>query len=85
MLSSMKGVKMAGLTQKLTEIIQNLRFAEVMSGHKFRMMTVWNLIFGRPLLWNSFENSETNSHSLHASSPKPRHYFRRIHSHQSFG
>jgi ATP-binding cassette subfamily C (CFTR/MRP) protein 1 len=57
MLSSMKGVKMAGLTQKLTEIIQNLRFAEVMSGHKFRMMTVWNLIFGRPLLWNSFENS----------------------------
>jgi hypothetical protein len=49
MLSSMKGVKMAGLTQKLIDIIQNLRIAEVMSGYKFRMVTVWNLIFGRPL------------------------------------
>ncbi|KAE9374191.1 canalicular multispecific organic anion transporter 1 [Stipitochalara longipes BDJ] len=45
MLSSMKGVKMAGLTQSLTEIIQNLRIAEVLSGYKFRMMVVWNLIF----------------------------------------
>ena len=46
----MRGVKMAGLTQKLAEIIQNLRIAEVMSGYKFRMMTVWNLVFGRPLV-----------------------------------
>jgi ATP-binding cassette subfamily C (CFTR/MRP) protein 1 len=47
MLSSMKGVKMAGLTEKLTEIIQNLRLAEIMSGYKFRMMTVWNMAFGK--------------------------------------
>jgi len=49
MLSSMKGVKMAGLTKTLTEIIQNLRIAEVKSGYKFRMMTVWNLVFGKVL------------------------------------
>lgn len=46
MLSSMKGVKMAGLTQKLADIIQTLRIAEVMSGQKFRIVTVWNLMIG---------------------------------------
>lgn len=56
MLSSMKGVKMAGLAQKLTEIIQNLRVAEVMSGYKFRMVLVWNLILGMPLSWKSLRN-----------------------------
>jgi len=50
MLSSMKGVKIAGLTENLTEIIQNLRIAEVKSAYKFRMMTVWNLTFGKTLL-----------------------------------
>jgi ATP-binding cassette, subfamily C (CFTR/MRP), member 1 len=44
----MKGFKMAGLTQKLNEIIQHIRIAEVMSGYKFRMMMVWNLVIGRP-------------------------------------
>ena len=46
MLSSMKGVKMAGLAQRLTDIIQSLRLAEVMSGYKFRMLTVWNMVIG---------------------------------------
>lgn len=36
MLSSMKGVKMAGLTAKLTTLIQSLRIDEVKSASKFR-------------------------------------------------
>jgi len=57
MLSSMKGVKMAGLTQRLTEIIQDIRIAEVISGYKFRMMMVYNLIFGMLLSWKFVRNS----------------------------
>lgn len=36
MLSSMKGVKMSGLTIKLTTMIQGLRIDEVKSAGKFR-------------------------------------------------
>jgi len=40
MISAMKGVKMAGLTNKLMAIIQTLRIEEVTSAIRFRMMIV---------------------------------------------
>lgn len=49
MLSSMKGVKMAGLTGKLTSIIQGLRLTEVKSAYKFRMILAWTSVMGEML------------------------------------
>lgn len=85
MISSMKGVKMAGLTQRLTEIIQDIRIAEVVSGYKFRMMMVYNLIFGMLLSRKSVKNSQTDYCSLHASSSEPSYYLCYLHTSQSFG
>lgn len=47
MLSSMKGVRMAGLTEKLSSIIQNFRAIELKSASGFRMMLVYTLSVGR--------------------------------------
>jgi ATP-binding cassette subfamily C (CFTR/MRP) protein 1 len=47
MISSMKGVKLAGLTEKLADIIQQLRITEVNSALKFRMLQAGNAIFCR--------------------------------------
>jgi hypothetical protein len=66
----MKGVKMAGLTEKLTEIIQSLRVAEVMSGYKFRTMTVWNLIIGKSTFrftFDSIPGPQANCPSIRSS------------------
>jgi ABC-type multidrug transport system fused ATPase/permease subunit len=41
MLGSMKGVKMSGLTGKLSSIITNLRLAEIASARLYRMMLVY--------------------------------------------
>jgi ATP-binding cassette subfamily C (CFTR/MRP) protein 1 len=50
MLSSMKGVKMAGLTEKLTQIIQNLRITEVKSANKFRMIMAYTTTIGKSFI-----------------------------------
>lgn len=47
MLSSMKGVKMAGLTEKFAAIIQNLRVVEMLSATRFRMMMVYTVAVGK--------------------------------------
>jgi ATP-binding cassette, subfamily C (CFTR/MRP), member 1 len=46
MLSSMKGVKMSGLTTRLTGLIQKLRIDEIKSGTKFRDVLVYALTLG---------------------------------------
>jgi len=46
MLSAMKGVKMAGLTEKLTTIIQRLRLDEIASAAQFRMMMIYTALTG---------------------------------------
>lgn len=46
MLSSMKGVKMSGLTTRLTDLIQKLRIDEIKSGTKFRDVLVYALTLG---------------------------------------
>ena len=47
MLSSMKGVKMAGLTDRLASIIQDLRLEEIASASGFRIVIVYSVIIGR--------------------------------------
>ena len=46
MLPSMKGVKMLGLTLKLSEMIQALRVMEVRSGNRFRILELRGVEFG---------------------------------------
>ncbi|MCJ1404727.1 hypothetical protein MMC11_007953 [Xylographa trunciseda] len=45
MLTSMKGVKMLGLTQKLQDLMQVLRVAEVRSGQRMRLLANCNAAF----------------------------------------
>jgi ATP-binding cassette subfamily C (CFTR/MRP) protein 1 len=45
MTSSMKGVKLAGLTEKLADIIQQLRITEINFALKFRMLQAGNVNF----------------------------------------
>ncbi|RPA78129.1 putative ABC multidrug transporter [Ascobolus immersus RN42] len=45
MLSSMKGVKMCGLTEVLAKNIQNLRLQEIEISKKFRKLLIWNMGF----------------------------------------
>ena len=45
MLGSMKGVKMCGLTETLSTIIQDLRVQELEISKKFRKLLVWNMTF----------------------------------------
>jgi vacuolar-type H+-ATPase subunit I/STV1 len=47
MLSSMKGVKMAGLKEKLADIIQKLRTTNIRSATRFRMMIVYVVSVGK--------------------------------------
>ncbi|KAH8589323.1 P-loop containing nucleoside triphosphate hydrolase protein [Bisporella sp. PMI_857] len=44
MLSSMKGVKMAGLTDKLASIIQTLRLDEITSASRFRWVVFYSVV-----------------------------------------
>lgn len=46
MLSSIKGVKMLGLTSTLMTFIHNLRIDELNISKKFRKLLVWNMTFG---------------------------------------
>jgi len=46
MLGSMKGIKMSGLTQKMTELIGNLRIKEVQVAKKFRLLNVYGATLG---------------------------------------
>lgn len=41
MLGAMKGVKMSGLSDKMSTIISNLRLAEIASAHRYRTMLVY--------------------------------------------
>ncbi|TVY85161.1 ABC transporter [Lachnellula suecica] len=45
MLSSMKGVKMSGLTDILFDTIQDLRRQELQISKKFRKLLIWNMAF----------------------------------------
>jgi len=45
MLSSMKGVKMSGLTQTLRDNIHKLRMEELNISKKFRKLLIWNMGF----------------------------------------
>ncbi|KAH8602264.1 P-loop containing nucleoside triphosphate hydrolase protein [Bisporella sp. PMI_857] len=45
MLSSMKGVKMGGLTATLTKSIQDLRVQELDISKRFRKLLIWNMAF----------------------------------------
>ena len=47
MLSSMKGVKMCGLTETLTKTIQDLRVDELNISRKFRKLLIWNMAFSK--------------------------------------
>lgn len=46
MLGSMKGIKMSGLSQKLSELIENLRIKEVQVAKKFRLLNVYGATLG---------------------------------------
>jgi hypothetical protein len=46
MLGSMKGIKMSGLTQKMSELIGNLRVKEVQAAKMFRHLNVYGAILG---------------------------------------
>lgn len=46
MLSSIKGVKMLGLTETLMKCVHGLRLAELHISKKFRKLLVWNMAFG---------------------------------------
>lgn len=45
MLSSMKGVKMCGLTDVLREDLQRLRIDELEISKKFRRLLIWTMLF----------------------------------------
>jgi len=45
MLSSMKGVKICGLTETLTKTIQDLRIEELNISKRFRKLLIWNMAF----------------------------------------
>lgn len=47
MLSSIKGVKMLGLTESLMACVHGLRMAELDISKKFRKLLVWNMGFGK--------------------------------------
>jgi hypothetical protein len=47
MLSSIKGVKMLGLTEFLMTCVHGLRLAELKISKKFRKLLVWNMGFGK--------------------------------------
>lgn len=47
MLSSMKGVKMCGLTTTLSQTIQGLRVEEMRISKKFRKLLIWNMAFSK--------------------------------------
>lgn len=47
MLSSIKGVKMTSLMEKIGNIVQNLRITEVVSAKKFRMVQVYTSSLGK--------------------------------------
>jgi hypothetical protein len=48
MLSSMKGVKMCGLTDTLLASLQKLRVDELRISKGFRKLIIWNMVFGKP-------------------------------------
>jgi ATP-binding cassette subfamily C (CFTR/MRP) protein 1 len=45
MLSSMKGVKMCGLTNTMSKTIHSLRIEELKISRKFRKLLIWNMGF----------------------------------------
>lgn len=53
MLSSMKGVKMCGLTSTLSKNIQELRVEEMRISRKFRKLLIWNMAFSKYHQFNS--------------------------------
>lgn len=51
MLSTMKGVKMTGLSKKLSSMIKKLRIQELESATRFRMVLVWTVATGKSSLY----------------------------------
>lgn len=47
-LNQVKGVKMMGLSDRISDLIQSLRVAELDSSKAFRMFFVWISMIGKP-------------------------------------
>lgn len=52
MLGAMKGVKMTGLSKKMSSIISDFRLAEIASAHRYRTMLVYVVILCKLLIYN---------------------------------
>jgi hypothetical protein len=68
MLSSMKGVKMCGLTDTLSQTLQNLRVEELTISKRFRKLLIWNMAFSKISFILSFDCDGINltlQHTLH--------------------
>jgi hypothetical protein len=57
MLAQIKGLKMMGLTDYMSELIQNLRVAELECSKKFRMFIVRIILISKIIVINSQNSS----------------------------
>jgi hypothetical protein len=47
MLGAMKGVKISGLSQRLSILVQDLRLGEIASAARFRVMLIYIVTLGK--------------------------------------
>lgn len=82
MLSSIKGIKMLGLTSTLMRYVHNLRISELDISKKFRKLLVWNMAFGKlPDSLVYMAHVWSNSRSLVDSHFCADIYIRHLHRH----
>lgn len=67
MLSSMKGVKMGGLTEVLREDLHKLRIDELNISKKFRKLLIWTMGFSKPSSGSTYASSA--NHEQHTFPP----------------
>lgn len=67
-LDQIKGIKMMGLSDRISSLIQSLRIAELNSSKAFRMFFVWITVIGKAPSNKSFTSSST-SLTWHISQP----------------
>lgn len=75
MLSSMKGVKMSGLSDTLLASVQKLRVDEMRISKRFRKLLIWNMVFGESTpahFYNGREKGELRTKSARTSHMKNR-------------
>lgn len=68
-LTSMKNIKMSGLTDKIFKLIQSLRVNEIQSASRFRVIMASNLCIGtnRPSILNQHDGTADTRSSLHST------------------